>query len=314
MEHSAGAEAFQGDDGRMTAVTDADAHPHDLAALGAALVTVLFWASAFVGIRSVGKTFAPGALSLGRLLVAAAVLGAVMLMRDEQLPRSADLRAIGRPLLLCGLLWFGAYNVALNSGERRVDAGTAAMLVNVGPVLIAIVAGFVLREGFPRALFTGCGVAFAGVVVIAVASSSRSATTTGVLLCLAAAAAYAGGVVAQKVVLRRLSPLQTIFLCCVIGATACSPFAAQLGHELGSARGTSIGWVVYLGLFPTALGFMTWAFALSRTDAGRLAATTYLVPPISVLLGWLILSETPASLAYLGGALCLAGVGLSRRR
>jgi drug/metabolite transporter (DMT)-like permease len=48
----------------------------------------------------------------------------------------------------------------LNSGERRVDAGTAAMLVNVGPVLIAILAGLLLHEGFPRALFAGCAVAF----------------------------------------------------------------------------------------------------------------------------------------------------------
>ena len=62
-----------------------------------------------------------------------------------------------------------------------------------------------------------------------------------------------------------------------------------------------------------ALGFVTWAFALSRTDAGRLAVTTYLVPPISVALGWLVLGETPVSLAYLGGALCLAGVSVSRR-
>jgi len=59
---------------------------------------------------------------------------------------------------------------------------------------------------------------------------------------------------------------------------------------------------------------MTWAFALSRSDAGRLTAVTYLVPPISVLLGWLLLSETPASLAYLGGALSLVWVGLTRRR
>ena len=315
MEHSAGAEALQGDDGIVTVVAEAQsARPRDLAAVGAALVTVVFWASAFVGIRSAGRAFAPGALSLGRLLVATAVLGAVILVRGERLPRREDLRAIGAPLLLCGLLWFGAYNVALASGERRVDAGTAAMLVNVGPILIAILAGIVLREGFPRSLFIGCAIAFAGVAVIAVATSSRSATTTGVLLCLAAATAYAAGAIAQKVVLRRLAPLQTILLCCVIGAVACSPFAPELVRQLGSARGTSIGWIAYLGVFPTALGFVTWAFALSRTDAGRLAATTYLVPPISVLLGWLLLGETPASLAYLGGGLCLVGVALSRRR
>ena len=299
---------------RVIVAAEAEARPRDVPAIVAALVTVFFWASAFVGIRSAGTTFAPGALSLGRLTVAASVLGVVMVVRHEPLPSRDALRAVGLPLLLCGLLWFGAYNIALNSGERRVDAGTAAMLVNVGPILIAVLAGLLLREGFPRALFSGLAVAFGGVVVIALATSNRAATTTGVMLCLAAAVAYSGGVVAQKVVLRRLSPLQTIFLCCVIGVVACAPFGPQLAHELGSARGTAIGWLVYLGVFPTALGFMTWAFALSRTDAGRLAATTYLVPPISVLLGWLMLSETPASLAYLGGALCLVGVGLSRRR
>jgi len=121
-------------------------------------------------------------------------------------------------------------------------------------------------------------------------------------------------VVAQKVVLRRLTPIQTVFCCAVIGTLACTPFAPQLARQVGSAHGGSTGWIVYLGLAPTALGFITWGFALSRTDAGRLAATTYLVPPISVLLGWAWLNETPAGLAYLGGALCLAGVSVSRRR
>jgi drug/metabolite transporter (DMT)-like permease len=285
-----------------------------VAAAVAAGVTVLLWASAFVGIRSAGRWFGPGELTLARLLVGAAALALLGAARGERLPSRAQLRTAGSPLLVCGALWFGAYNLALNSGERRVDAGTAAMLVNVGPVLIAILAGRLLREGFPRALFVGCAVSFAGVAVIAIASSNHSATTAGVLLCIAAAFAYAGGVVAQKVVLRTLTGTQTIFLCCVIGVVATLPFAAGLAHELRRAPGGSIGWLAYLGVGPTALGFSTWAFALRRTDAGRLAATTYLVPPVSILLGWAWLGETPASLAYLGGALALAGVAIARRR
>lgn len=286
----------------------------DYPALAAAGITVVLWASAFVGIRSAGRSFSPGALSLGRLTVAVVALAALGLARGERFPSRADLRAVGLPLLVTGVLWFGAYNLALNSGERRVDAGTAAMLVNVGPILIAVLAGVLLREGFPRSLFAGVAVAFAGVIVIGVASSTHAATKAGVLLCIAAALAYAAGVVAQKVVLRRLTPVQTVFTCAVIGALVCTPFAGQLVRELGRGHGGAEGWIVYLGLFPTALGFVTWGFALSRTSAGRLAATTYLVPPLSVLLGWLWLSETPASLAYLGGALCLAGVAVSSAR
>jgi len=280
----------------------------------AAAITVLLWASAFVGIRSAGRALGPGELSLGRLLVATVALALLGAVRGERLPSRSALRAAGPALLLAGLLWFGAYNLALNAGERHIDAGTAAMLVNIGPVLIAILAGLFLHEGFPRALFAGCAIAFGGVAVIAVASSSHETTTTGVLLCLAAAVAYAGGVVGQKVVLRSLTGTQTIFLCCVIGVVVCLPWSVALARQLQHAPGGSIGWLVYLGLGPTALGFSTWAYALRRTDAGRLAATTYLVPPLSVLLGWLWLGETPVALAYLGGALCLAGVAVSRRR
>jgi drug/metabolite transporter (DMT)-like permease len=292
----------------------ADARERDVAALAAALVTVCFWASAFVGIRSAGRAFSPGALSLGRLVVALLTLGAVCALRRERLPAREDLRAVGLPLVFCGVLWFGAYNLMLNAGERRVDAGTAAMLVNVGPILIAILAGVLLREGFPRMLFAGVAVAFAGVAIIGFATAERAATTAGIVLCLASAVAYAAAAVAQKVVLRRLAPLPTIVLCCAIGVAFFLPWTPQLVREAGDAPTGSLGWIVYLGVFPTAIGFVTWAVALSRTDAGRLGATTYLVPPISILLGWLWLGETPVGLAYVGGALCLAGVAVGRSR
>ena len=276
----------------------------------AALVTVAAWASAFIGIRAAGEDISPGALSLGRLLVGSLALGAVVAVRREPLPARRDIPAI----VVFGLLWFGIYSVALNEAERRIDAGTAAMLVNVGPILIALLAGVLLREGFPRSLLAGSAVAFAGAVLIGLATSDGGiAAGGGAALCLLAALAYAGGVVSQKPVLTRVSALQVTFLACAVGTLACLPFAPTMVGELGSAPGSSVRWMVYLGLVPTALAFTTWAYALSHTTAGRMGATTYLVPPLAILMGWLILSETPPVLALAGGALCLGGVVLARR-
>ncbi len=299
--------------------TDTAAHARAAAnrertlALAAALVVVCFWASAFVGIRSLRHALSPGALALGRLLIGSLVLGLLVGLRGERLPSQASLRASAPGLLAAGGLWFALYNVALNAGERRLDAGTAAMLVNVGPVLIAVLAGLLLGEGFPRKLLLGCAIAFAGVVTIALASSSGHASTIGTLLCLTAAVAYAAGVVGQKTVLTRISGLQTTFLCCLIGVILCLPAAPALVRGLEHARGSTIAWLLYLGVCPTAVAFALWAFALARTTAGRLGSTTYLVPPLSVLLGWAILDETPAGLALAGGAVCLAGVVVARR-
>jgi drug/metabolite transporter (DMT)-like permease len=279
-------------------------------ALVAALVTVVLWASAFVGIRAAGEDLSPGALSLGRLAVGSALLGVFVLLRRGRLPGRRDWPGI----VVCGVLWFGLYNLALNEAEQRVDAGTAAMLVNVGPILIALLAGWLLKEGFPRALVAGCAVAFAGVVVIGLATSERGvAAGWGAVLCVAAAAFYAGGVVAQKPLLSRASALHVTWLAATVGLVVCLPFAATLADEVGDADASSIAWMVYLGVFPTAIGFLTWAYALSRTTAGRMGATTYLVPPIAILIGWALLAESPETLAFLGGALCLGGVVITRR-
>ena len=278
-------------------------------AIAAALVTVLLWASAVVASRAAAGEVSAGPLALGRLRVAAAVLGAIVAVRREALPPRADLPR----LAVCGLLWFAAYSVVLNAAEQRVDAGTAAMLVNTGPILIALLAGLLLREGFPRTLLAGCAIAFAGAVVIGLATSERGVDAGwGAALCLAAAAAYAGGVVAQKPLLERTSALQVTFLACVVGALACLPFAPGLVHDLRAASGPAVAWTVYLGAFPTALGFTTWAYALRRTTAGRMGATTYLVPPIAVVMGWALLGEAPPALALAGGGLCLAGVFVAR--
>ena len=279
-------------------------------ALLAALVTVVLWASAFVGIRAAGEDLSPGALSLGRLAVGSALLGVFVLLQRGRLPGRRDWPGI----VACGVLWFGLYNLALNAAEQRVDAGTAAMLVNIGPILIALLAGWLLREGFPRALVAGCAVAFAGAVVIGLATSERGVGASwGAVLCVAAAAFYAGGVVAQKPLLSRASALHVTWLAATVGLVVCLPFAATLAGEVGDADASSIAWMVYLGVFPTAIGFLTWAYALSRTTAGRMGATTYLVPPIAIMVGWALLGESPEAFAFLGGALCLGGVVITRR-
>jgi drug/metabolite transporter (DMT)-like permease len=129
-----------------------------------------------------------------------------------------------------------------------------------------------------------------------------------------ATASSAGGVVAQKPVLARLSALQVTWTCCAIGALCCLPYAPSLVRDIRTARGGDLVWMGYLGVFPTSVAFTTWAWALARGTASRLAALAYLVPPITIGISWLILGEVPKLLAILGGGLCLAGVVFARRR
>lgn len=279
--------------------------------LVAVAVTLVLWSSAFVAIRHLGHTFSPGALSLGRLLVGSLALGVVLAMRGWRTPTRREWPG----LVAIGLLWFGLYNVALNAGELRVDAGTAAMLIQLSPVLVAVLAAVFLKEKATPALGVGLLVAFGGVVLIATSTSDANhRDPLGVVLCLISAAAYAVSLILQKPLVGRLPAIEVTWIACTVGAIACLPFAGDLVTDARASSAADLGWVVFLGVFPTAIAFSTYAFALSHMSAGNLAVTTYLVPPITVLLSWVLLSETPPAMAYVGGALALVGVSLARRK
>ncbi len=279
--------------------------------LAAVACTLVFWASAFVAIRHLGDDFSPGALSLGRLLVGSACLAVVALASGLPRPTAAEWRSI----VLIGVLWFGIYNVALNEGEQRVDAGTAAMLIQVSPVLIALLAALFLGERFTAYLGIGLALAFGGVALIALSTSpGGDRDPLGVVLCLVSAVVYAISAVLQKPLMARLRAVHVVWLACTIGAIACLPFAGQLWTETAAAPASSIWWLVYLGVFPTALAFTTYGYALTHMTASSLGVTTYLVPPITIVMGVLLLDEAPPSIAYVGGALALVGVAVARRK
>jgi len=122
------------------------------------------------------------------------------------------------------------------------------------------------------------------------------------------------GVVFQKPALGYASPIQVTTFGCFTGTIACLPFAGPLVSQLGSAPASATLNVIYLGLFPTTLGFSTWAYALARTTSEKMGATTYAVPGLVVAMSWLILGQMPRWLTLGGGALCLAGVAVSRSR
>ena len=286
--------------------------PIDRRAIVAAGITVVLWSSAFVGIRDVADTFSPGSIALGRLAVAVLALGPLLLTQGW---KPVSRRNLGL-IVGSGLLWYALYFVTLNEAERHVDAGTASMLVNTGPIFVGLFAGLFLGEQLPRRLLLGLAVAFAGAAVVGIATSSgasgSSVSTIGIVLCLVAAVSYAAGVTLQKPASASVPALQLTWLACLTAMIATLPFAPQLAAEVAVAPLPKIGWIVYLGLAPTALGFTTWAYALRRTPAGRLGVTTYLIPPVVIGMAWLLLGEVPPLLAIVGGAICVAGVIIVR--
>lgn len=278
----------------------------------AALVTVTLWASAFIGIRGAGSHYDPGALALLRMAVGTVALTLIALRAGIRMPVRRHLPLVA----VWGVAWFCVYNLALNAAERTLDAGTAAMVVNLAPLMVVVFSGLFLREGFPTPLLIGAPIAFGGVVLIGMTSRTDAGVdVTGLLLALLAAVMYAGCTLLQKRLLSGGVDSTTLtWLGATAGTIALLPWTGNLVGALQTAPLDATLWVVYLGVFPTAIAFTTWAYVLQRSTAGQTSATTYVVPAIAILMSWIILDEVPTPLMLLGGALCLLGVLVTRSR
>lgn len=299
-------------DGMPHAPNAPHATRHTLPAL-AAVATVLMWASSFVIARWSAPDLSPGPLALLRLVAGSATLSVLVLWAGR-----GRVRLPGRRGLLlaavCGVLWFGLYTLVFNWAGHFIDAGTIAMVVNLAPLMVAVGGGIFFGEGFPRRLFTGMAASLLGIGLITVAGSTGRLATAGLLVAFAAAVLYAAGMLVQKLALGHTDPLTATWLACAAGLLTVLPFAGQTVAELGQVSAATVAGAVYMGVGPTALGFWSWGYAMNHFPAGSLASAGLAVPAVVVTLSAVTLREVPPPLAIVGGAVCLAGVGLAQWR
>ena len=278
-----------------------------LAAVG---TTLVLWASAFAGIRAGLEGYEPGHLAVLRLVVASLVLLTYALVTRMRLPAVRDL-----PMLcLVGLLGFTVYNVALNAGEVTVSAGAASLLVNTVPIFTAVWATGFLGERLAPLGWLGIGVSFGGAALIAFGEAGGLRLDSGAALVLVAAVAMSLQFTLQKPLLARYGPIELTSYAVWAGTLLTLFFSPGLvGSIVEAPVGATLA-VFYLGVFPSAVAYVSWAYALSKIPASKTASFLYLVPVLALFIGWAWLGEVPTAVTLVGGAIALSGVFLVNAR
>lgn len=272
-------------------------------ALIAGLVVVVLWATAFPALRVAAPAMGVIGLSFARLFVGSlAVLVSAVIVK-VRLPRMRDLGWI----VACGFFGMTAYQLLLNWGELSVPAGTASVLVAAAPLISVGVARVLFRERVSVVTIVGSVIALAGVGFVCLARAGVSASATvGIVL----AAMVAQGIYhpLQRPLLQRYTSLEVACYAMVAGTAMTLPFVPfDVGGLLDAGPGPWLA-AIYLGLFPSAAGFVLWAYAVARMPVAVSTSLLYLVPPVAVCIAWVWLGELPIPAELLGSLVVIVGV------
>ncbi len=200
--------------------------------------------------------------------------------------------------------------MALNYGEQTVQAGAAALLISTSPVFTAVLSTRFLGERLGGWGWAGVLVAFAGAAVIAFGQAEGVSFNADALLILVAAAATSLYFIVCKPPLRRYTALEFTTYAIWAGTVPLLLFTPGLVEQLPKAATTSTITVLFLGIFPGAIAYVLWSYALSRMPASALSTFLYFQPVNAALIAWLWLGEIPTLLTVLGGVVSLGGVAL----
>ncbi len=282
----------------------------DTRTLAAAAATIVTWASAFAAIRVALTAYTPEHVALGRFLVASAALAGYAALFPMRRPERRDLPMIA----LLGFLGVTVYHVALNYGEVTVTAGAASLLLSSAPIFTALLATAFLGERLRVWGWAGIALSFCGAALISVGEGKGLRFAPGALFLLVSAVCFSLYAILSKPYLTKYRALELSTYAIWAGTLSLFFFARGFADAVRAAPQSATLALLYLGVFPTALAYATWAYTLSQTPASSAASFLYLVPALAIAIAWIWLGEAPTPLALAGGALALAGVLLVNTR
>jgi drug/metabolite transporter (DMT)-like permease len=274
--------------------------------IAALAFTLILWSSAFAAIRFCLRpgAYNPGHLALLRFLVASVTMLLCCVFVKVRLPDTRDIPTF----LAMGFLGVSLYHTALNFGQTTVGAGAASFLINTAPAFTALLALLVLREKMRVWGWLGIALSMAGIFVIASGKKGGMQVDPNAFFIVLSALGASVHMILNKQILQRYTALESTTFTILCGTLFLLIFSPGLPTTISHAPRSATIAAIYIGVFPAALAYVSWAYVLARLPASQTATFLYLMPGLAIVIAWAWLGEAPHLATLIGGVMALAGV------
>ena len=279
--------------------------------------TIIFWALAFPFIKIGLTELSSVNLTIMRLFIVCIVFLLLRFLKPQKFSKLYKKDII--PIFLLGFLGIIVYHLGLNYGEVYISASAASLIIATIPIFIVILAAIVLKEKITIKIALGVILSLLGVIIISLAGTPNSSIEityiSGALAVLIAAIMGAGYTIAGKKLLKRYSALSLTVYAFLLGSLGLIPFITASLFEEVSAM-SIIGWstILYLGIFPTVIGYVLWYVALEIKTASEISIYLYFIPVVSTIISYFLFDEQITWLFIFGGGLVILGLYMANRQ
>ena len=271
----------------------------------------LLWGTAGVVVHIVAQRSSLTAVPIGSYRLIFAAIALVVIVRSDGIRRLWALQVRHRWGLVVSGIGLGAYQALYFVGVQDVGVSVSTLVsLGVAPIAITVVTS-IQRRSLPagRSLVTlSCAVLGLAMVSLSAGTSTGPHPVTGLLASVASGLGYAGYTLLGRRLVEHVDTMLLATSASVVGAIVLLPVALVEGMAV--TDGVSIPWLIYLGVFTTALAYVLFYAGLRTTPSEVAAVLTLLEPLAAAVLAVVILHESLSALGIVGALLLLVAIAV----
>ncbi len=275
---------------------------------------MFFWGIAFISGRVLSQNYHPFCIAYIRFLLASIILLSIMYGKNKNFYKISGIQFL--KVLVLGLTGVFSYNYFFFSGLKLIEAGRASIIVASNPIFTTTIAILFLNESFNFKKMLGVIIAIIGALIVISKGKFEllidGSIGRGELYLLLAVFSWVIYTIFGKLVLKKITPLESSGWASVIGSFILLPFAYNNGLGDMFLNLDFTGWmhIANLGILSTCFGFIWYYDAVNKIGAAQTSSFINLIPIFGISAGIIFLDEKMSTSLLIGAIIVIFGVFL----